>query len=638
MESSVSFFGQIKYILKGIIKPRFFNRLSAQSKGCMIAYMIIMTILSTVVYWGVNYLVTFTGSGFSEDLKQIASGLPEFEYSNGTLTVDGSYASEIEEGKLSIVVDTSVPNMTPEFRNKAEIKSDWLNGKTVYIFNGKDCSCITSIGQMITTDYTDILAITGISSSFNKGSFAREIDRVILRVYGILAVISLPFFLIKAVVTGFVFMGVGFGIIKIVKAQYSLTELYTISVYITGVTTILKRAIRGSGIGVGLVVVDIIFILIVAAYLFFALTGSAEESGPTSTIYFNKPSAKKPEIEEEDVFSKRNYASNEYQSGAYQKSESTTEFRPKTATVPVPSFSTSAYQTAAAETETAETVYSSETVAQQEQDFSASYAQTDNTYASASYETANTSFASQTTYADTTTTYETPVTPSYEQVQTTETQAVYSETVQEQTAPKPAIIKSEATYGFGMSTSTGKRKKPKYDRPITAPDSYNGSYYGSDEDDQTEESTYFGKSLLENRGGMYGKTLSAFTPSEPKSNVITQPENPFEGINLGAKAQNTSYGGSLYNNTESNSGTSSGVVFTTKSGAEPFAAQKRGYGSYDSFGSLGGSQSSATPVSSYTKKGSTKKINRYSADDFAAWEREAYAEEFNKPIGGFGNM
>ena len=93
-------------------------------------------------------------------------------------------------------------------------------------------------------------------------------------------------------------------------------------------------------------------------------------------------------------------------------------------------------------------------------------------------------------------------------------------------------------------TSTGKRKKPKYDRPITAPDSYNGSYYGSDEDDQTEESTYFGKSLLENRGGMYGKTLSAFTPSEPKSNVITQPENPFEGINLGAKAQNTSYSGS----------------------------------------------------------------------------------------------
>ena len=96
----IGFFGQIKYILKGIIKPRFFNRLSAQSKGCMIAYMIIMTILSTVVYWGVNYLVTFTGSGFSEDLKQIASGLPEFEYSNGTLTGRKGYGIILAEKRF----------------------------------------------------------------------------------------------------------------------------------------------------------------------------------------------------------------------------------------------------------------------------------------------------------------------------------------------------------------------------------------------------------------------------------------------------------------------------------------------------------------------------------------------------------
>ena len=51
--------------------------------------------------------------------------------------------------------------------------------------------------------------------------------------------------------------------------------------------------------------------------------------------------------------------------------------------------------------------------------------------------------------------------------------------------PISAVIKSDiGTYGgLGQLSSSGKKKsKSKYDRPITAPDAYNGLYYsGSDE-------------------------------------------------------------------------------------------------------------------------------------------------------------
>ncbi|MBO4346120.1 MAG: hypothetical protein J5840_00625, partial [Lachnospiraceae bacterium] len=70
--------------------------------------------------------------------------------------------------------------------------------------------------------------------------------------------------------------------------------------------------------------------------------------------------------------------------------------------------------------------------------------------------------------------------------------------------------------------------------------------------------------------------------------------------------------------------------FTTKEGNTPFNSG----GFYLSTPPRGGS---STPKNNTIKTKDGKTINRYSDDDFAAWEREAYADEFNKPRGGFGN-
>lgn len=688
MESSVGFFKQIKYIVKGIAKPRFFNRLSHQSKGCMIGYLIIMTILSTVVFWGINYLVNYVGGGYVDKVKSVSDEFPSFEYNNGKLVFDERYTYVSENGKISIMADSEKTTLSDDYINWVEIQTDWSNGKSVAILNTDTIGIIQPLGQISSVKYTDIQPIIGFPNSFNKGNISQVINNAILKLYMYCSVISLPFFLIKAVVTGFVFMGIGFAIVKIMKAQYSLKELYNISIYITGVTTILKRAINASGIGIGTVAIDIVFIVIVGVYLFFALTGSAEEVGPTSTIYFNKPSSKKFDTPDDDPFSKKNYGKDEYRSGAFQgggssgsslRDEEKRETPSYVAATPsysqatpsydeTPSYNeTSAYESQSASYESQptyeKTSYNEMQANYTETTSQSTYVESTPSYESQSayveptvsyaeqptYQEEQPAYASESSYAKTQPSYNTQTTyaetqPAYaENINVeTETQAVtekVSEPAPEEKS-RPTIIKSNATFGVGYGTSSsGKKKKPKYDRPITAPDSYNGSYYGSDEDDDTEESTYFGKSLLENRGGMYGKTLTAFTPAENNSSVISQPDNPFAGINLGAQAAtptqetNPSLGGSLYSRTQSTTSDSSGVVFTTKTGAEPFAAQKMGFGSMDSFESLGSKKKDTSNVG-YTKSG--KKINRYSPDDFAAWEREAYAEEFNKPIGGFG--
>ena len=70
------------------------------------------------------------------------------------------------------------------------------------------------------------------------------------------------------------------------------------------------------------------------------------------------------------------------------------------------------------------------------------------------------------------------------------------------------------------------------------------------------------------------------------------------------------------------------MSFTTKDGSNPF-----GNGGF--YLSAPPKKGSSNPTPNTVKKGG-KTVNRYSDDDFAAWERETYAEDF-KPRGGFGN-
>ena len=399
--------------------------------------------------------------------------------------------------------------------------------------------------------------------------------------------------------------------------------------------------------------------------MFFAITGSSEDAGPTSTVVFNKPGSKKSlgEIEPPDPFSRKTFGSAEYA----QK----TSFAPKTPepvqSSPVPSAPAVA-ATAAAATATTFTT-KSETPSYSAPSYSTPTYETqsvpETTYEQPVkepvYETAQTEeyVAESYTQQEDTTYYTQSSEVPYEQVtEPSYAETAYAESPAEEPAldntsfydmsattaapeESPAIVKSDLTYGGGVSmfssVGSGPKKKEKYARPITAPDAYNGLYYSGSDSEESYESNYGSGSLLD-RGGLYGKTIGGTTSDNPFSNVLsgTAPSTSTFGSSLGSHStfapgseSSGTYGGSLFHKdaapSQESASSSGHLTFTTKGGSTPFA---------------NGSYMSAPPSADYKGPSTTKKggktLNRYSADDFAAWERENYADDF-KPRGGFGN-
>ena len=626
MESNIGLFGQFKYVFKGIIKPRFFNRLSNQSTFKVVVYTIIAVIASAAVYWGIIYLRCLGGNGFITQTVETIKTVPQFSYTGGILRFEESTFIQINENQY-VVFNSEIDNADKAYIDKVEILTDWSNGKSVFAFNGKSLTSINMVGMTSTLKYSDIANIIGLPNTFDREGFINIFKEKFLIFFLIVAGISLIWFGIKAVVLGFLFGGIGFGINKIIKQPYNYKEMVRISLYITGFTNILRNAINASPIKPAWMILNIAFLLIVGIYLFFALAGATEETGPSSTIVFNKPSSKKFEdIPAPDPFAKKNYDA------------------PKTSTI---SFSRKAEAPAPEPVKTVATVESAPSVGMggslyrsgaSSSSVSTSTPFTKKGVVSETASTEDLSFSSGITESA-------PETSSYESVSYSEPTTSYAEPETTYTtyaepepapAPEPvsAVVKSDiGTFGglggIHSSGSGDKKSKPKWDRPITAPDAYNGLYYSGSDSEESYESNY-GSGTLIDRGSSYGKTLGA--PSSSASS------NPFASV-LGVPAASTStastsapsgLGGSLYVNhhDDAPSQPTEHVSFTTKDGSNPF-----GNGGF--YLSAPPKKGASNPTPNTVKKGG-KTVNRYSDDDFAAWERETYADDF-KPRGGFGN-
>ncbi len=646
MEGSVGFFSQFKYVIKGIAKPKYFNRLCNQSKPAFIIYTILMAIVSAAVYWGIIYLFAISPNGFVSQVKSLIQeeDVPKFTYVDGKVT----FAEKKhfgEDGKF-FIFDSTVDNADAAYIDKAEITVDWSNGVQVFIFNAQSITEIKQFGGTTSVKYADVANMLSLPNKFDREGLVRIFQEKFLMGFLIVAGISVIWFIFKAFITGVFFGFVGFGIAKIVKLPWPYIELFKVALYITGYTTILKSALQALPININSIFLAVLFLIIGGVYMFFAITGSTEDAGPTSTVVFNKPGSQKSfgEIEPPDPFARRT----SFAPSSTASTSTSTQFTAKTATE-APSYATQSSATAA--TATAAT---------------ASALFTPKTSGAATYSAPQTETAQPETVAYEEPVYETQDNTVYEETQTVyeetqaydDTQYVQTEEVAYEAAPevtyeaqpevayeapveeeKSAIIKSDlTTFGSTLNASSGPaKKKEKWARPITAPDAYNGLYYSGSDSEESYESNY-GTGSLQDRGGMYGKTIGG-----------TAADNPFAGVLSGAApkpATASAYGSSLGFHATNNDAASAGAVggslfhkdapqheeptshlsFTTKSG-----------------NSLGNNNSylSAPPSADYKKGSNTikkggKTVNRYSADDFAAWERETYAEEF-KPRGGFGN-
>ena len=628
MEGNIGLFGQFKYVFKGLIKPRFFNRLANQSTFKVVFYTIIAVIASAVVYWGIIYLRCLGGNGFITKTVDTIKTVPQFTYTGGQLRFEENTFIQVGE-KQYVVFNSDIENADKAYIDKVEILTDWSNGKSVYAFNGKSLLYINVVGVTSTLKYSDLANVIGLPNNFDREGFIDIFKEKFIIFFLMLAGVSLIWFAIKAVFLGFLFGGVGFGINKIIKQPYNYKEMVRISLYITGMTNILRNAINASPVKPAWMLLNIAFLLIVGIYLFFALAGATEETGPSSTIVFNKPSSKKFEdIPAPDPFAKKNYDAPKTSSISFSRKAETPEPAPAPTVATVESApsvgmggalyrgSSSASGSVTTSTPFTKKGVASETASTETLSFGSGIVEEsapETTYESVSYSEPST------TYAEPETTYTTYTAPEPEPAPAPE--------------PVSAIVKSDiGTFGgLGGISSSGsgeKKSKPKYDRPITAPDAYNGLYYSGSDNEESYESNY-GSGTLIDRGSSYGKTLGA--PASSSSS------NPFASV-LGvptastttASTSSSALGGSLYSNHHDDAPAqpTEHVSFTTKDGGNPF-----GNGGF--YLSAPPKNGASTPHPNTVKKGG-KTVNRYSDDDFAAWERETYADEF-KPRGGFGN-
>ncbi|MBR4412593.1 MAG: DUF1189 family protein, partial [Lachnospiraceae bacterium] len=504
MESNIGLFGQFKYVFKGIIKPRFFNRLANQSTFKVVFYTIIAVIASAAVYWGIIYLRCLGGNGFITQTVDLIKTVPQFTYTGGILKFEENSYIQLNENQY-LVFNSDIENADKAYIDKVEILTDWSNGKSVFAFNGKSLTSINMVGMTSTLKYSDLANLIGLPNNFNREGFINIFKEKFIVFYLMLAGVSLIWFALKAVFVGFLFGGVGFGINKIIKQPYNYKEMVRISLYITGFTNILRNAINASPIKPAWMILNVAFLLIVGIYLFFALAGATEETGPSSTIVFNKPSSKKFEdIPAPDPFAKKNYDAPRTSSISFSRKSENKEPAPapasQVATVgsaPSVGMGGSLYRgSSGSGTVTTSTPFTkkgvaSETASTESLSFGSGIVEEpaqETAYESVSYSEPSVS------YAEPETSYTTYTAPAPEPAPEPE--------------PVSAIVKSDiGTFGgLGGISSSGsgeKKSKPKYDRPITAPDAYNGLYYSGSDNEESYESNY-GSGTLIDRGSSYG--------------------------------------------------------------------------------------------------------------------------------------
>ena len=625
MEGNIGLFGQFKYVFKGIIKPRFFNRLANQSTFKIAFYTVIAAIFSAVVYWGILYLRCLGGNGFLTQTVEAIKQVPQFTYTGGIVRFEENTYFQVGENQY-VVFNSDIDVADKAYIDKVEILTDWSNGKSVLTFNGKTITSINVVGMTSTLKYSDIANMIGLPNVFNREGLIDIYKEKFIYFFLMVAGVSLIWFIIKAVVLGFLFGGVGFGINKIIKQPYNYKEMVRISLYITGYTNIIRNAINASPVKPPWMLLNIAFLLIVGIYLFFALAGATEESGPASTIVFNKPSSKKFEdVPAPDPFAKKNYDAPKTSSISFSRKSESPAPAPQVTVAHVesaPSVGTggSYYgSSSSASSVTTNTPFTKKGVASEaasEENLSFSSGIVEESAPEPAYYESVSYSEPETSYAEPETAYTTYTEPEPEP------------------APVSAIVKSDiGTFGGLGGISSGgsgdKKSRPKFDRPITAPDAYNGLYYSGSDSEESYESNY-GSGTLIDRGSSYGKTLGAPESSSSSNPFASVLGVPTATASSASSTVSSGLGGSLYVNHRDNAPTqpTEHVSFTTKDGGNPF-----GNGGF--YLSAPPKKGASAPAPNTVKKGG-KTVNRYSDDDFAAWERETYAEEF-KPRGGFGN-
>ncbi len=305
MEKEVGFFKQFLLSFKGIVRPKYFNRMTNQKMVKVVFFAIIMMLLSTAIHGGLSYAKLVVRSGIDEFINKV----PEFSFSNYTLHVTEPQVYDLGNGEI-LEINTDFANIDESGASAIRTKTKWNSDTRLLLV----CSDRVIMYQEVTgsariVEFERLADLSKILITFpkelNNDNLKSFILSNLLFVYLIYFGVSMiPNLILGLSVCPLLLAMVGFGVNKFLKGDFKYKELYKMSVFIVSMVFLISRPFMLLPIPK-----IIIYILIVAgalAYLYFAMTGSRVELSSASSIDLSK---KAPKFDEPMDFDKPAFSS-----------------------------------------------------------------------------------------------------------------------------------------------------------------------------------------------------------------------------------------------------------------------------------------------------------------------------------------
>ena len=305
MEKEVGFFKQFLLSFKGIVRPKYFNRMTNQKMVKVVFFAIIMMLLSTAIHGGLSYAKLVVRSGIDEFINKV----PEFSFSNYTLHVTEPQVYDLGNGEI-LEINTDFANIDESGASAIRTKTKWNSDTRLLLV----CSDRVIMYQEVTgsariVEFERLADLSKILITFpkelNNDNLKSFILSNLLFVYLIYFGVSMiPNLILVLSVCPLLLAMVGFGVNKFLKGDFKYKELYKMSVFIVSMVFLISRPFMLLPIPK-----IIIYILMVAgalAYLYFAMTGSRVELSSASSIDLSK---KAPKFDEPMDFDKPAFSS-----------------------------------------------------------------------------------------------------------------------------------------------------------------------------------------------------------------------------------------------------------------------------------------------------------------------------------------
>lgn len=255
MISKVNPFLQFFKAIKSFFSPKEFYELRKQSTGSKIAYVFIISIVASFLYWGISGNKLANSPSLETSLNQ----MPEFSYANGSLKCEQQY--ELTSNNSYLVIDTSVDHWNPDFINLDSPVTNETTGspadinvylnRALHIQNVNEIMLVSKnnvvMYEALSKEATQIsnsefFGLFGIHS-FSKSMIMSGYKSFIIKWAFIAASFFFLFFTARIFWNALLYSLIGLIVNAATGSQKSFSTLYWISFYLSSVFCIVRAIV-----------------------------------------------------------------------------------------------------------------------------------------------------------------------------------------------------------------------------------------------------------------------------------------------------------------------------------------------------------------------------------------------------------